>query len=378
MDLCLDLGVWNSVFVVPSSIVDKHLRKANESQLKFILYLLRHPGMNFDEEIVCSDTGINGDAYKDALEYWLNAGLIKNVDDKLVPDKEEATKEVAFKESPKKEAPKKEIEPKKEEEKPEGKSYKSTIRKPSQLDPYYVQDRIKNDQELNDLVKTVESMFGGRITPSIRNIIVSCIDDYDMETPVVAMMFQYCASEGKKSVYYIDSLAKDWAENGITDYASAEIKLAELADSNQAWNKVSSICGMPERRSPSDKEKVFVNTWINEWHVSDDLIREAYNRSADNTGKMSLPYMNKVLKSWQDHRLYTIEDVRREDERRKEENRARAAQRESSYDLDKLKSSSEYKESSDSQEGNSNKPMTEEQRKALNEEIKAFLEKNKE
>ena len=47
MEYQLNLGAWNSVFVVPSILVDQHIKLAGAVQLKVILWVLRH-------RIVCS------------------------------------------------------------------------------------------------------------------------------------------------------------------------------------------------------------------------------------------------------------------------------------------------------------------------------------
>ena len=40
----VDLGIWNSIFSVPTCIVDDHIIKSGSAQLKVLLYLLRYPG----------------------------------------------------------------------------------------------------------------------------------------------------------------------------------------------------------------------------------------------------------------------------------------------------------------------------------------------
>ena len=44
MSYHINLGQWNSVFAVPASLVDQHIKLASEAQLKVLLYILRHSG----------------------------------------------------------------------------------------------------------------------------------------------------------------------------------------------------------------------------------------------------------------------------------------------------------------------------------------------
>ena len=40
----VSMGIWDSVFAVPSDVVDRHMKLAGAAQLKTLLYLLRHGG----------------------------------------------------------------------------------------------------------------------------------------------------------------------------------------------------------------------------------------------------------------------------------------------------------------------------------------------
>ena len=42
MSYSINLGSWQSIFAVPSDVVDKHLKLAGGAQLKVLLWVLRH------------------------------------------------------------------------------------------------------------------------------------------------------------------------------------------------------------------------------------------------------------------------------------------------------------------------------------------------
>ena len=50
MNYSLNAGEWNSVFAVPSSVVDKYIKIAGGNSLKLLLFLLRHGGESFSEK----------------------------------------------------------------------------------------------------------------------------------------------------------------------------------------------------------------------------------------------------------------------------------------------------------------------------------------
>ena len=44
MSIKINLGAWNSIFAIPTDVVDKHLKLASGISLKVLLYILRHSG----------------------------------------------------------------------------------------------------------------------------------------------------------------------------------------------------------------------------------------------------------------------------------------------------------------------------------------------
>ena len=44
MNYNINLGGWNSIFAVPSDVVDKYIKIASGSNIKVLLYFLRHCG----------------------------------------------------------------------------------------------------------------------------------------------------------------------------------------------------------------------------------------------------------------------------------------------------------------------------------------------
>ncbi len=375
MDYRLDLGVWNGVFVVPNVLTDRYLRSANESQLKFILYLLRHPNQIFDEEIVCTETGISDEDYRQAFDYWNEKGLLKIEGERVVPVKEEAVAQAA----PKKIDTAKETEKISEtvdEEKSETDKIKpdnasktqseriDAMRRvavnsiPSAIDPFYASDRINGDPKLLELVRAIESMLGGKMTGQLQGIIVSCVDDYCMTYECIMMLFNYCLNNGSANVAYINKVAKNWAENGITDYVAAEKRVTELEKQMSAWRRFSKICGI-EWRKPTEKEKSFVDTWINVWYMPDELISEAYNRCVENRGKIILPYINKTLQNWHNSGYTSLSDLVSSETKTRESKK----KNESSYNVDELSSLTSYNY------------MTKENENALVEKYKALADK---
>ena len=76
MSYQINLGQWNSVFAVPSALVDKHIKLASEAQLKVILYLLRHSGEEITSESLTKALSISLQELDNAIDFWKERGLI--------------------------------------------------------------------------------------------------------------------------------------------------------------------------------------------------------------------------------------------------------------------------------------------------------------
>ncbi|HBT91233.1 MAG TPA: helicase DnaB, partial [Ruminococcaceae bacterium] len=76
MSYSINLGSWNSVFAVPCSLVDDHLKLAGSVQLKVLLWVLRHAGEPFELQQIADALGIDRADAGDALRYWQETGLV--------------------------------------------------------------------------------------------------------------------------------------------------------------------------------------------------------------------------------------------------------------------------------------------------------------
>ncbi|MFQ8601441.1 MAG: helicase DnaB, partial [Oscillospiraceae bacterium] len=85
MGYSIHLGAWNSVFAVPSCVVDEHIRLAGAASLKVLLYLLRNAGNPIDAAQISSALALSEADIQDALNYWVEARLLCADGDGLRP-----------------------------------------------------------------------------------------------------------------------------------------------------------------------------------------------------------------------------------------------------------------------------------------------------
>lgn len=352
MSFSINLGAWNSVFAVPSALVDKHIRLAGSVQLKVLLWVLRHAGENFDAADISAALGANTADVSDAMRYWIETGLIaesadeNKKDEVLVPPEESVAAEPDFpipavavptvSSAPAakmvqavKEVTQVQVKEPAEEKPTPARTHR--IEKPGGA---FIADRISQSPEIGFLMQEAQQILGRMISPGLTSSLLMMHDDYGLPVDVIMMLLQYVKCNGKDNTHYIEAVAKNWVNDGIFTHEKAEEKLRQLDELAKAWRVVEKTLGI-NHRSPSAKEEQQVNRWMLEWKFGSDMIREAYERCVNATGKMSMSYMNTILERWHNANItttkeaaaeYTDKTVRKKDKKEPE--------RRSTYDID--------------------------------------------
>ena len=325
----LDIGLWNQVFAVPCGLVDRHLKLAGKEELQVILYLLRHPGEALEPQALGDALGMPLEKAQEALEYWVDRGLLALQGEELSPvPQQEARALPARLVQPQ---PAGEQAPPPQEEKPAGEKKLPPRKRMVRPDAGHLAARMSESESVRYLMQEAEATLGKTLSPAMTSLLLTITDDYGLPVEVTVMLLHYAKEVQKTGTAYIDSVARDWAESGIFTLEAAERKLQELSQRRLAWGMVESAAGLP-RRSPSKREEEAATRWVYQWGFSREMLSAAYDRCADNTGKFSAAYINKVLEGWYNAGIRTVEQLQ-EAERQKQEEQKKDQK---SYDIDEL------------------------------------------
>ena len=325
----LDIGLWNQVFAVPCGLVDRHLKLAGKEELQVILYLLRHPGEALEPQALGDALGMPLEKAQEALEYWVDRGLLALQGEELSPVPQQEAPAAAAR--PVQPQPAGEQAPPPQEEKPAGEKKLPPRKRMVRPDAGHLAARMSESESVRYLMQEAEATLGKTLSPAMTSLLLTITDDYGLPVEVTVMLLHYAKEVQKTGTAYIDSVARDWAESGIFTLEAAERKLQELSQRRLAWGMVESAAGLP-RRSPSKREEEAATRWVYQWGFSREMLSAAYDRCADNTGKFSAAYINKVLEGWYNAGIRTVEQLQ-EAERQKQEEQKKDQK---SYDIDEL------------------------------------------
>ena len=301
MDLRLNYEKWDGTFAVPARLVEEELRLAGALQLKVLLWLLKNGCENHTAADLAATLGVSAADIADALAYWQLKGYLK-------PLGAEATAIASFE----LELPVSELEP---VEPTNGRKLPEPApRRTPRPDPAFITKRIDESEELAFLMQEAQVTLGKALSPGLSSALISAYDDLGLPADVILMILQYAKMRGKTSTSYIESVARNWAEEEIFSVEQADRKLRKLDEREKAWRRVQDLFRI-ERRHPSKAEEAFCDTWINDWKMSDALILEAYDRCVNATGKMNFKYISKVLDGFRQNGIKTPQDLKNEPEK---------------------------------------------------------------
>ena len=314
MSININLGNWSSVFAVPSVIVDKHIKLAGSAQLKVLLWILRHAGENFSAETISAALNMHPADVNDAMQYWIETGLLAENNDILAPAAKNIDSISASDVSQK--APVSPITNQtgtytKKTQKPLETKPVRQLSRSQRPDTRFVAQRINSDPEIALLMQEAEVIFGRPISSGDNAVLLMMHDDDGLPTDVILMLLNYAVGQNH-GMRYIEKMAIDWANEGIKSIDAAEEKIRRITENNRAWNIIKDIFGLKTVGSPTKTQIECANRWLNEWHLPTEVIREAYERCLDTKGEYKLSYIDGIIKRWHASGIVTVEQVKRD------------------------------------------------------------------
>lgn len=273
MKFTINPTVFGNTFSLPSVVADKYLKIATHTQLKVLLYFMRNISEGIDPQKIAESLSLPIGEVEDALLFWQQREILAG--------KAEA----------------------KEEPKPV--IINSTL--PSRAD---VIKRGLEDKQLMFLLREAQLKFGRNLKQNESQLLVSLYDDYGMDPSVILLLLQYAVREGKCNLSFVKKTATAWLQAGVETVIDAERLITEQTKQNLAWSVVQNAFGI-ERRSPSTKELELSNLWVNEWKISADMLKAAYDACIDSKTKLSMPYVAKIIESWHKDGITTPDDIKK-------------------------------------------------------------------
>jgi len=335
-DYNIDFGIWGSIFPVPCAVADRHLKLCTGNQLKVLLLALREGKSPVDLELIAKRLSLSPDEAAGCLDYWRQAGLFSPAE--ASPPQREAAPEAGVPASPPREAPAAAppSAPLREEQTVAGQKI-TTLHSRVKLTPSQQNQLIREDPEIPQLLELLQEVLSRPLTPYETEGFLYLYSGLRLSSSYLLLAAQYSRELGRDSIRQIERLVTGWVEKGIDTYDGAEAEIKRLARRRSNEGKIRELFGIHDRNL-SAKEKDYIEHWFTDLGYGEEIIRLAYDRTVDNTGKAAFPYLNRILNRWREKGVSTPEEAAAEME---SGSRARAKEKnappESSFDLGEIR-----------------------------------------
>ena len=293
--------------VVSNLFIDEYMKDANDAQLKVYFYLLRM--LNADQAISVSGIADKfNHTEKDvirALKYWEKQQILD-----LDFDENKALvgihlRDLSAQATP---APQHNVLLTSGPAQAQNATQETT---PVYTKPAYSLDQLrefKEREETSQLLFIAEAYIGKPLTPSEIKTILFFTDVLHFSDDLIDYLLQYCVERGKKDFKYIEKVAVNWAEEGITTPKQAQ-KFSTRYDKSV----YSIMNSLGRSTAPTAKELEFIKRWTREYGFSTDIILEACERSSLATDRHRFEYAEGILSSWKDAGIHHKTDIQQAD-----------------------------------------------------------------
>ncbi|PKM62824.1 MAG: hypothetical protein CVU97_03260 [Firmicutes bacterium HGW-Firmicutes-21] len=270
------INVPNNDFIILPRAVEKLLKNAGAAELKVLLHLFASGEYTTGE--AARELGLSVSEVESAVAFWRGAGILEL---SSVKDTKKSNTAVSLYQT-----------------------YDSDI----------LSAAVEKDSDFKSVCDMVGDLLNRLLNKNDYNSLYYLYDYVRLPADFICGVAELCTQGKKFSMQYMMKTALGLCDDGIDSYEKLEEYLARREKSATSTGMLRKLCGMGDREL-SPKESEFVNRWFLQWNIPFELVKLAYEKTVDATGKVQFSYMNSILKSWYESGFKTAEDVRAGDKK---------------------------------------------------------------
>lgn len=303
---------------ISNRFIDEYMKDANDAQLKIYLYLVRvmSAGLSTSISDIADKFNHTEKDVMRALKYWERIKLLSldfdeaktlvgiHIEDlHTVGESASSAGEVS---APP--APVLSIVPRQQAVQAPA----APIAPAAPAKPSFTADELRAFKERENtaqLLFIAESYMKRPLTVAEMKSILYFSEVLHFSDDLIDYLIQYCIERGKKDFKYIEAVAINWAEAGISTPKQAE-KFAYKYDKSV----YSIMNALGKSTSPTAKELEYIKRWTKEYVFNLDIILEACERTVLATDKHRFEYADSILANWYKSGVHHKTDIQKMDE----------------------------------------------------------------
>ena len=179
--------------------------------------------------------------------------------------------------------------------------------------PSYSPDELKafsEDPQISDLIFATQTYLGHPLSISDTNTLLYWYESLHFPVDLIQYLIETCIGGGHSSFHYMDTVARNWAEDGINTVDEAIKTSSKRNNTVYSIMKAFGISG----RVLIESELDYVKKWTADYGMDLDIICEACKRTIIQTNKPSFNYADSIITSWHKSSVKTMEDIAKLDQ----------------------------------------------------------------
>lgn len=178
-----------------------------------------------------------------------------------------------------------------------------------------------DEESLQMLLFVTEKYLGKTLSPTEADKIIYFHDTLGFSPELIEYLVEHSVCAGYKNMRSIEKIALSWHQEGIKTPEEARVHSLTHCKIYTAVVRSFGIQG----RSLNSQELSFISKWTNTYHLSEEIIREACNRTIEFTGQASFKYADCILDRWSKAGVSTLEDIKALDDKHNSKTASKAA-----------------------------------------------------
>ena len=234
------------------------LREASADDLRVLLVFLERGA-----EHVARDAGVSQARADAALDYWREAGIL--------------TEREAEQSEPEKPAPI---------------AANELISMTGEETAEIIRRR-----NLSGAIDEAQKLLGKTFNTTELKTFVELVEQLQVEPAYVLTLISWCKRRGKGTIYYVRGTAVSLVSEGVETLAQLDEYISHREAAESDIGQLRKMFGIGERALTKTEEKRFTQ-WLIEEKLPVEVIGIAYDMTVNNTGKISLAYIDKLVRIW--------------------------------------------------------------------------------
>ena len=170
---------------------------------------------------------------------------------------------------------------------------------------------VSQDEKFSRLLFIAEQYIGETLSRADCESFAWLYDSLKMDSSLLEYLVEYCVTNGKKSVRYMETVAIDWNRKGIQTMEQAKVYTPLHNKKLYAVMKALGLNG----RQPAPSERRIIDKWFHEYGFSLDMVVEACNRTMVSIHEPNLNYVESILARWKKEGIFRLDQLQSLDEK---------------------------------------------------------------